>query len=186
MSGSAVPTAVVAGLVAAARELGRVPEDTEGALLARLAESAVIAAEAFCGEAIVRRSFNATLAVRAGWQRLPVAPVRAIDAVAGLSVGGVATALPVEGYAIDIDADGGGWVRVLDAGGAARVKVGYTAGCAASWGAVPAAQALGMAMLVVHLFQHREGADSEGAVPPAAMAALWRPFRRVRLMEPTR
>ena len=52
----------------------------------------------------------------------------------------------------------------------------------ASVAAAPGALAQGMVLLVAHLFENRTG---EG-VPPAAVAALWRPFRRVRLMERVR
>ncbi|MEG3172908.1 head-tail connector protein [Sphingomonas sp. ZB1N12] len=45
------------------------------------------------------------------------------------------------------------------------------------WDTVPAPIAQGVAMLVAHLFDHRES----DVAPPAAVAALWRPYRRMRL-----
>lgn len=51
----------------------------------------------------------------------------------------------------------------------------YTAGLADSWEALPAPLAQGAAVLVAHLF------DGGTAQPPAAVSALWRPWRRVRL-----
>ena len=50
-------------------------------------------------------------------------------------------------------------------------------GAAESWDAVPAPVVQGVAMLAAHLFDHRES----DALPPAAVAALWRPYRRMRL-----
>jgi hypothetical protein len=50
-------------------------------------------------------------------------------------------------------------------------------GAAETWDAVPAPVAQGVAMLAAHLFDHRES----DALPPAAVAALWRPYRRMRL-----
>ncbi|MEG3163785.1 head-tail connector protein [Sphingomonas sp. PB2P19] len=47
----------------------------------------------------------------------------------------------------------------------------------ASWAAVPAPIAQGVAMLVAYLFEAR----SDDGAPPAAVAALWRPYRQVRL-----
>jgi len=44
------------------------------------------------------------------------------------------------------------------------------------WDAVPAPVRHGVAMLIQHLAE-----DRPGDVPPAAVAALWRPYRRVRL-----
>ena len=55
----------------------------------------------------------------------------------------------------------------VEKGSAFLLKVGN--------GAAPVAQ--GVAMLAAHLFDHRES----DAVPPAAVAALWRPYRRLRL-----
>lgn len=45
------------------------------------------------------------------------------------------------------------------------------------WDAVPAPLAHGLVLLAVHLWENRQ-AD---AVPPAAVSALWRPYRRVGL-----
>ena len=62
-------------------------------------------------------------------------------------------------------------------GGAIVARVAGDGG-AESWEAVPAPLAHGVAMLAAHLFDHRES----DAMPPAAVAALWRPYRRVRLI----
>jgi uncharacterized phiE125 gp8 family phage protein len=181
MSGSAVPASVVTGLVAAAREYLRVADGVEAALLARLAATAVTTAEAFCGQALFVRAHEDVLGVAPGWQRLRARPVTAIAGVTALPAGAAPFVLGVEAYATDIDAGGDGWIRVTDAG-AAKVAVSYSAGLATDWAACPPALAQGCAMLVAHLFDARDGA----ALPPAAVAALWRPFRRMQLMEPVR
>ena len=173
MSGSAVPASVVAELVAAARGYLRLADSVEGALLGRLAAAAVETAEAFCGVVFVQRPFTATLPGAAGWQRLPARPVVAIGAVARDG-----ESLVVDSYAIDIDADANGWVGAA----AGPVTVSYTAGLATSFADVPAAVAQGMVALTAHLFEARDGT----ALPPAAVAALWRPYRALRLMEPVR
>ena len=177
MTGSTVPASAVAGLVAAARDYLRLADGAEAAVLAQAGAAAIGLAERFCGEAIVERLFEDVLPVARGWQRLATGPVTAIAGVTALPVAAAPAVLAVDAYAIDIDAGGDGWVRVADAGGASRVAVSYTAGAAASWAAVPGALAPGWVMLVAPLVEHREGA----ARPPAAVTALWRPFRRVRL-----
>ena len=48
---------------------------------------------------------------------------------------------------------------------------------AQDWASVPAPIAHGVTMLVAHLFDHRES----DVAPPAAVAALWRPYRWMRL-----
>lgn len=179
MAGSAVPASVVAELVAAAREFARVDAGEDAALLARLAATAVAAAEAFCGCAIFARLHEDLVAVAPGWQRLRGRPVSAIAGVAALPVAAAPFVLPVADYAVDIDAGGDGWVRVPAAGGAGRVAVSYTAGLAADWATCPPALAHGLVLLVAHLHSHRE----DELAPPAAVAALWRPFRRLQLAE---
>jgi uncharacterized phiE125 gp8 family phage protein len=58
-----------------------------------------------------------------------------------------------------------------------RVAVRYRAGLAADWAALPAPLAHGAVLLAAHLFENRDA----GRAPPAAVAALWRPYRVVRL-----
>ncbi|WP_380784581.1 head-tail connector protein [Sphingomonas sp. R86521] len=106
MSGS-IPPGVIADAVAAAKLWLRV--DSDEGVLAGLAETAILTAEAFVGRVVVLRE-------------------------------------------------------------------GGTEG-AASWAAVPGPIAQGTAMLVAHLFEARSG----DVVPPVAVAALWRPYRQVRL-----
>ena len=65
----------------------------------------------------------------------------------------------------------------LHDGGERPVRLRAALGAAERWDAVPAPVAQGVAMLAAHLFDHRES----DALPPAAVAALWRPYRRMRL-----
>ena len=125
----------------------------------------------------MRRGREATIGAGGGWQRLPFAPVTSIDGVTGLPADGGAFALPVGAYAVDIDGDGIGWVRVVAPGAAGRVRVAYTAGTGEGWAAIPPPVQQGVVLLAAHLFEHRDG----DALPPAAVAALWRPYRQVRL-----
>ena len=181
MTGPNGPGAVALGesdratAVAAIKALLRVGTGDEDALIAALAETALGLAERFTGAVTIARTMTATICPSGQWQRLPAAPVRAI---AEVSRDGAA--LSVESYAVDVDADGGGWLRVPAGGG--PVAVTFTAGSADGWTALPAALRQGVAMLAAHLFTARE----EGEAPPAAVAALWRPFRTLRLRAETR
>jgi len=154
----------------------------EDALLGRMVETATTLCEAFTGTVLVRREFVETVAAERAWQRLAHAPVVAITAVAAVSAGGEAEVLSADAYAIDIDAAGTGWVRLTRAGGAARLRVTARAGLAEVAADIPAPLAQGVVMLAAHLFDRRE---TPGA-PPAAIAALWRPWRRMRLHDAER
>jgi len=81
-------------------------------------------------------------------------------------------------YAVDIDASGAGWVKLTGPIPVRRLTVSGAAGLAAERNDVPEPIRQGVIRLVSHLFAARDGA---GDSPPAAVTALWRPYRRVRL-----
>ncbi|MCU6455866.1 hypothetical protein LPN01_17440 [Sphingomonas sp. A2-49] len=181
MDGAAMPAAAVAGAAAAAGAYLRIAEAPD-AVLTRAAGSALALAETFCGQRLIARGCEDVIGTAQGWRRLASSPVRAIDALAGVPVAGVRFALPVDAYAVDIDAEGFGWVRATATGAATRVAVAYTAGLAETWDALPEPLMQGIVLLTTHLFEHRAGTTA----PPAAIAALWRPWRRMRLMPAVR
>lgn len=157
----------------------RIGNGEEEALLAGLARSAAEACEAFTGRVLIARDMDETLAAPKGWSRLAAAPVRAIESVAAINVEGLATALPADAFAIDIDAAGEGWVRLLRPIDETRVRVRYTAGLADDPSRLPEALRTGVIRLAAHLYVHRDAAAD--APPPLAVTALWRPWRRLRL-----
>lgn len=170
-------TADAARAVAAVKAALRIASDDEDVLIETLANSAIGLAEQFLGQALLVRGVQEVLPVTTGWQRLSASPIRAISAVAGIADDGTVTALPVIGYAIDIDARGDGWVRISDGGGARRVAVTAEAGSAADWDALPAALRQGVVMLAAYLFSERDTT----VPPPMAITALWRPYRRMMI-----
>ncbi|MFC7499854.1 hypothetical protein ACFQRC_11555 [Enterovirga sp. GCM10030262] len=157
----------------------RIAGAEEDALVARLATVAAELCEHFTGQALLARGHEETMPAGGAWRRLAATPVRAIAGVEALPADGPAAALPVEAYAVDIDANGDGWVRITRAMDASRVRVSYEAGLAADWPSVPEALRQGITRLTAHLFAHRDAAEGRG--PPAAVSALWRPWRRMRI-----
>lgn len=176
---AAVPGAELAAAREAVKDYARVAQPQEDALIEELAATALLLCEAFCGRLTLAREAVEVLPCSATWTRLGAAPVRAITAVEGLPAEGAAFALPVGAYAIDIDAEGAGWVRVTAPGAAGRVRVTYQAGLASGWETLPVPLRQGAVRLATHLYQHRD--DAREGPPPAAVAALWRPWRRVQL-----
>ena len=151
----------------------------EDALLAAQLRAAADLCEAFTGRALLDREVAETLAAPAGWTRLGAAPVRAILTVEALDAEGGASLLPAAAYALDIDAAGDGWVRLLAGAAAKRIRVSYRAGMAADPNGLPEALRHGIVRLTAHLYSNRDLAEAKG--PPAAVTALWRPWRRLRL-----
>jgi uncharacterized phiE125 gp8 family phage protein len=173
------PIALPAEALEEAKAHLRAGSAEEDSLIAGTIRSAAEYCEQFTRRTLIARGFEELLPVSAGWQRLAASPVVAITGVEGLSGEGPAVALAAEDYAIDIDAAGEGWVRVTAPGGAKRLRVAYQAGLAADWASAPQALRQGVLRLAGHLYAHRDGDGRAG--PPAAVAALWRPWRRFRL-----
>jgi len=174
------PAQVIVDARAAAKDYARLSIGDEDGVIDALARAALTMAEAFLCTALIVRPHRAVLPVRPGWRLLPATPVTAIGTVAGLGADGAAITLPAVGYAVDIDSAGDGWVRVDDAAGASRIAIDFTAGLSADWAGLPAPITQGVVRLIGHLQAEREGAAGPA---PAAVTALWRPFRRVALLE---
>jgi len=168
------PATVAPSSVDEAKAFLRLEHPDEDAVLAGFVRAATALAEAFTGRWLVARDFTESLAAVAGWQRLGVAPVTAIT---GVTLDGAALASAV--YEIDIDRHGAGWVRLLAGDATSRAVVTGRAGLSEGWNGVPEPVRAGIVRLAAHLFSHRD--DPEAAALPAAVTALWRPYRAVSL-----
>ncbi len=151
--------AVVAEVREAVRGYLRIAGREEDGVIEAAAAAALGLAEGFTGQALIVREHVVAMAAASEWRALPVMPVRSI-------VGGGAVS------AVDIDANGIGWVRM-----AATGEVRFVAGLAEGWAALPGAVAQGVVLLAAHLVEAR-GRD---VAPPATVGALWRPWRRMRI-----
>jgi uncharacterized phiE125 gp8 family phage protein len=156
----------------------RIETGEEEAVLAGLIRSASALCEAFINQVVIARDFALDLPASGAWERLPISPVRLIGEVSDLDVNGSSAPLESAGYAVDIDSAGDGWVRVMPTGGLTRVRINGSAGIADDENGVPEPIRQGVLRLVAHLFTVRDGDAGE---PPAAVTALWRPYRRLRI-----
>ncbi|HYW14980.1 MAG TPA: head-tail connector protein [Allosphingosinicella sp.] len=165
----------------AAKAYLRVERADEDGLIAGLVEAAAELCEAFIGRPLLERDFLETIPASRAWRRLGHGPVRSIAQAESLSAEGAAQALPSADYGIDIDSRGGGWIRLTATGELRRIRVRYRAGLASGWADLPAALRQGILRLAAHFYTHRAAEAGRGSEPPAAVAALWRPYRRIRL-----
>lgn len=152
----------------------------DDAPLAALLRAALDLCEGFTGLAPLACECEEVLPLAPGWLKLATRPVQAITEVAGIPAAGARLTLPADAYAVDLGAEGAGLIRVTAPGEALRVAVRFTAGLATEWEDLPEALRHGAIRLAAH--QHRER-ESNGAapLPPAAVAAFWRPWRRLHL-----
>ncbi len=152
----------------------------DDAVLADLLRAGLETCEAFTGSLPIEATCEVVLPAIGGWQCLVTRPVQAITGIDAVLANSTRSALAANAYAVELDADGGGRVMVTSPGDAARLAVRFTAGLAPSWETLPEGLRHGVLRLASH--QHRERETSGAApLPPAAVAALWRPWRRMRL-----
>jgi len=186
--------AIPAGALAEAKAYLRIETTGEDAGIAGLLAAACGVCEAFVGQMLVARGVGESVAASGAWTRLGRTPVRAVMSVAMSQGGAVGVALAPAAYAVDIDGNGDGWVRYGSGGGVgggagsvfaapaggARLQVEYRAGIATDWAGVPEPLRQGVLRLTAYLYAQRGEAGAPGqGDPPAAVAALWRPYRRM-------
>ncbi len=151
----------------------------DDAALSALLAAACEACEGFTGTMPLTQGCEAILPATGQWQALPVRPVHAVTEVAGLPAEGSAFALAGGHYEIELEADGTALIRVLHQGAAGRIIVRFLAGLAPEWGLLPEGLRHGILRLAAHLHRARDSGDT--SAPPAAVTALWRPWRQVRV-----
>ena len=174
------PAALAPAALAELKQWLGVTTTADDAPLGVLLAAACEICEAFTGMMPLEAVCEEVLPLAAGWQCLATRPVQAVMVVEGIPPSGERVAMPAHTYDIELDADGGGRVRVIAPGDATRIAVRFTAGLAPQWSALPDGLRHGVMRLAAHQHRTRDG-DEAAPLPPAAVAALWRPWRRMRL-----
>ncbi len=157
----------------------RLEHEEDDAPLGAIILAAIGHAESYTAQMLIRRNVTEICGVSSLWQRLTVSPVVSFAGVTGIPAEGTVLVVPVTGYSTQIDSAGEGHFRVTQPGTAGRVEIVYRAGLADSWADLHEALRLGILRLVGHLHAHRDSTDDKG--PPEAVAALLRPWRRIKL-----
>lgn len=159
----------------------RISHDEEDAALAAFARTARSLCEAFTGHRLIATLLEQRATDRpSGWIRLLAEPVRSVQAVLIEDAAGDTQPVVGEGYLFKLSETGIGRLRVsAPIGQDETVVIQFWAGLATDWNGVPEALRQGILRLVAHLYAHRDASDDVG--PPTAVAALWRPYRKLRL-----
>lgn len=173
----APPTPPPAALAELKLWLGITTTRDDAPLLALL-RAGLESCEAFTGILPLETECEEILPAQTGWRGLATRPVQAITGLWSVPAEGARVALAADAYAIDLDADGAGRIRATS--DRARIAVRFTAGLAPDWDALPESLRHGVLRIAAHQHRTRES-ESAGQVPPPAVIALWRPWRRMRL-----
>jgi uncharacterized phiE125 gp8 family phage protein len=152
----------------------------EDATLTGLLNAALETCEAFTGLMPLEATCEELLPADSCWRGLQTTPAQSIVGVEGIPPEGARFTMASEDYAIDLDADGGANVRILNQGVAGRVAVQFVAGLAGDWEGLPDGLRHGVIRLAADAYRRRDN-DTAGPQPPMAIVALWRPWRRMRV-----
>lgn len=157
----------------------RLGATVDDAVVAGLVRAATGICEAFIGQRLIIRACEDILPLTPDGVVQPGArPVVGIEAVGLLLPGGGEAVLAASDYRTAIARDGTARVTIDDPRGAVRVRIAYRAGIADGANDIPEAIRQGIVRMTQHLYDAR---DDAGAAPPAAIAALWQPWRRLTL-----
>jgi uncharacterized phiE125 gp8 family phage protein len=157
----------------------RIETDQEDAPLGAIILAAIGHAEEYTRQLLLRRNVRQIISARPEWTRLSATPVASVNTVTGLLADGGSFVLPAANYDAEIGANGDAYIRVIQPGAAGRADISYQAGIAPTWAELPETLRLGILRLTGHLHLHRDAENDAG--PPAAVAALLRPYRRMTL-----
>lgn len=157
-----------------------ITSDADDAPLAALLRTALDMCEAATGLMPLEAVCEEVLTASSEWRILATRPVQAVTGAEDIPAEGPRATLAIADYAVDLLADGGARVRMIRQGGAGRVAVRFVAGLAPDWASLPDGLRHGIIRMAAHLYRQRDLGEPN-PVPPAAIVALWRPWRRMRL-----
>lgn len=155
-----------------------ITSSNEDALMDTLLRAAIEMCEAFTGIMVLEQTCREFIPATGNWQTLGVRPVRSLELLAAFPAAGSGYVLGSSDYELDIDADQIGRIRLHKPADIRRLQVEYEAGMTDQWDQIPDGLRQGIIRLAAYHYRERDGAS---ASPPAAVAALWRPWRRLRL-----
>ncbi|GAB5348919.1 head-tail connector protein [Alteriqipengyuania sp. 357] len=155
-----------------------ITRSADDAQLIALIGAGLEACERFTGLTPLAATIEETHDASHEWARLTTQPVVQVTGVALVDAQGARTTLPDEGYDLHLAGDGSAQLRLRRGPFVSRVAATLEAGLASDWAAIPDGLRHGVLRFAAYLYREGEAAAAE---PPAAIAALWRPWRIVRL-----
>lgn len=150
----------------------------DDAQLTVLIGAGVEACEAFTGVTPLAATIEEVRDASHEWTRLTTLPIAQVVSVERLDSEDGRTMLGEDEYDLHLSGDGSAQLRLRHGPFVSRVVLTLEAGLAPDWASLP--DGLRHGILRFAAFLHREG-EQGVSDPPAAIAALWRPWRRLRI-----
>ena len=151
----------------------------DDALLANLLTAAHSMCQRFTGIYPLQTTVVETLRASSEWRELSARPVMMVRGVVAQDVYGTPRILDSGDFALDPVPGGAMRFRLTRACTEPRVEIKYDAGVAADWTQLDDGLRHGIIRYAADQYRKRDNAEEER--PPAAVSALWRPWREVRL-----
>ena len=174
------PAALSGAALAELKSWLAVRTDQDDALLEARLRAALDMCESFTGTMPLTQVCEEVLPAVQRWTALSASPVAQLLEARRMDLSGARPLLEDNGYAFTLAADGRGRLLLTRPVAEQRLVVRYTAGLADDWEMLDAGLRQGIIRLAAHFYGER-GADQQAASPPASVAALWQPWRRLRL-----
>lgn len=152
------------------------PNDDEK--LQQLLDASLTLCEAFTGKAPLRQTVEEIMPLGNDWHELVSRPVHSVTGAALIAADGTREVIAAPSDALEWRIGSSACVRLLRPCIGEGMALQLVVGIAEEWSALPAPLRHGIIRLAAHHFRDREG--KAGAVPPASVTALWRPWREVR------
>ena len=151
----------------------------EDPMLSDLLAASLSLCEAFTGQSPLEQTVEETVGSQFGSYMLSSRPVQSLVAAQIVNEDGSRVALDPAEFEFSIDHDYRACIKFKRNLEGRSIVVSVRAGIASEWNAMPEALKQGIIRLAAFHYRDREtGRDAE---PPASVAALWRPWRTIRL-----
>lgn len=153
----------------------------EDSLLEGLMEAGLSLCEAFTGQAPLVQTVEHLISPKYGWKNLASRPVKSLVSVELVAEDGSRTPLDASAFVFDLEAGSSARFELKQNLSGQSIAVQVTAGIAPDWASMPAPLKQGVIRVAAHHYRDRDAPGDRNSPPPASVAALWRPWRIVRL-----
>ena len=153
--------------------------DADDALLVDLLGAALALCERFTGVVPMKSEVRETVPASASPFTLAARPVYQFLGATAVGQGLDRRLLAESDIAFAREGSDGGTVTLAAALHEPQIELRYYAGLADEWATLEPGLRHGILRHAAHQYRERDSGPSE--TPPAAIAALWRPYRRMRL-----
>lgn len=153
------------------------PNDDE--TLAGLLQTSLTICEAFTGKAPLRQTVEETVPLVAEWQEIVSRPVAELSSAALIKLDGSRQAIATLTDALEWRIGSSACIRLVRPYEGRGMALRLIVGIASDWASLPPPLRHGVVRLAAHYFRDRD--DKSAGIPPASIAALWRPWREVRI-----